>query len=124
MNGDIELLVLAGGFGTRLRSAVPEVPKPLAPVADQPFLFYLVESWLAQGVTKLIFLLHHKAKNIEDFLQELKARGLLKHCEVQTLTEPEPLGTGGRPASHDGERAGRIPGVTGLKRVPLASCQC
>jgi D-glycero-alpha-D-manno-heptose 1-phosphate guanylyltransferase len=89
------LLVLAGGFGTRLRSVVGDVPKPLAPVADQPFLYYLIESWLAQGVTKLIFLLHHKAKNIEDFLRELKAQGLLNNCEVQTLTEPEPLGTGG-----------------------------
>jgi D-glycero-alpha-D-manno-heptose 1-phosphate guanylyltransferase len=89
------LLVLAGGFGTRLLSAVGEVPKPLAPVANRPFLHYLVESWLSQGVTSLVFLLHHKAKSIEDFLQSLKARGLLKNCVVQTLTEPDPLGTGG-----------------------------
>lgn len=95
MNRPTELLVLAGGFGTRLRSAVGVVPKPLAPVGDRPFLYYLVENWVHQGVSKMAFLLHHKSKYIEDYLRELKAEGRLKNCDVQALTEPEPLGTGG-----------------------------
>lgn len=36
-------LILAGGFGTRLRSVVENVPKPLAPVGETPFLFYCLE---------------------------------------------------------------------------------
>ena len=43
----------------------------------------------------MTFLLHHKAKYIEDYLRDLKAEGRLENCAVQTLTEPEPLGTGG-----------------------------
>ena len=91
----INLLVLAGGFGTRLRSVVSEVPKPLAPVIGRPFLHYLIEGWVKQGVTHLTFLLHHQADLIETFLELQKSDGLLKGCEVRTLLEPQPLGTGG-----------------------------
>lgn len=89
------LIVLAGGFGTRLRSAVSDVPKPLAPVVDRPFLHYLIETWVAQGVTELTFLLHHQAELIEDFVAHQKAEGRFKDCEVRIVTEPQPLGTGG-----------------------------
>ena len=89
------LLVLAGGFGTRLRSAVADVPKPLAPVEGQPYLGYLIDSWIAQGVRSMTFLLHHQAELIEDFVRELESEGRLKGCEIRFLVEPEPLGTGG-----------------------------
>ena len=90
-----QLLVLAGGFGTRLRSVVSEVPKPLAPVRHKPFLYYLVEQWMAQGVRSFTFLLHHEAERIEYFLDSEKREGILTGCELRTLTEPQPLGTGG-----------------------------
>lgn len=95
MNGPTEILVLAGGFGTRLRSAVGEVPKPLAPIDSQPFLYFLIENWLRQGVSGLTFLLHHKSEQIESYLEELELAGKFKECRVRTLTEPKPLGTGG-----------------------------
>lgn len=90
-----DLLVLAGGFGTRLRSAVSDVPKPLAPVCNKPYLYYLIESWIAQGVASLTFLLHHQANLIEEFLKLEKRKGILRDCELRMLIEPEPLGTGG-----------------------------
>jgi D-glycero-alpha-D-manno-heptose 1-phosphate guanylyltransferase len=90
-----QLLVLAGGFGTRLRSAVSDVPKPLAPVAGQPYLAYLIDSWVAQGVRSMTFLLHHQADFIEEFVSELARGDRLQGCEVRFLVEPEPLGTGG-----------------------------
>jgi NDP-sugar pyrophosphorylase family protein len=90
-----EMLVLAGGFGTRLRGVVAHVPKPLAPVVDRPFLYYLVDNWFQQGVRRLTFLLHHQAALIERFLEEKKSEGHWRECEIRTLTEPNPLGTGG-----------------------------
>lgn len=93
------LLVLAGGFGTRLRSAVADVPKPLAPVAGRPYLYYLLESWVSQGVREFIFLLHHQAGLIEDFLQSEATAGLLQGCKVRTVTEAKPMGTGGAVAN-------------------------
>ncbi len=89
------LVVLAGGFGTRLRSVVSEVPKPLAPVAGRPYLHYLIEQWLEQGVDRLIFLLHHQAELIKDSLALAYKEGGFGGCELTTLTEPVPMGTGG-----------------------------
>lgn len=91
----INMLVLAGGFGARLSSVVSDVPKPLAPVMDRPYLHYLIESWVAQGVTSLTFLLHHKAELIRAFLKLQQSEGRLMGCKVDALTEPQPLGTGG-----------------------------
>ena len=92
---DPHLLVLAGGFGTRLRSVVSDVPKPLAPVEGYPYLGYLIDSWVAQGVRSLTFLLHHQAGMIEDFVRGVERAGRLQGCEIRFLVEPEPMGTGG-----------------------------
>jgi D-glycero-alpha-D-manno-heptose 1-phosphate guanylyltransferase len=91
----IHLLVLAGGFGTRLRSVVSEVPKPLAPMAGKPFLHYLMQTWIEQGVTELSFLLHHQADLVQVFLTAEEEKGRLQGCKVRTLCEPQPMGTGG-----------------------------
>lgn len=92
---DVHLLVLAGGFGTRLRSVVAEVPKPLAPIEGRPFLEYLVESWVEQGITRFTFLLHHQADLIEAFLDARKGDRRFRDSEFHTLCEPQPMGTGG-----------------------------
>jgi D-glycero-alpha-D-manno-heptose 1-phosphate guanylyltransferase len=90
----MKLLVLAGGFGTRLRSVVSNVPKALAPVGNVSFLYLQLEHWIAQGVGSFVFLLHHQADLIIGFLQEEQS-GLLKDCDIQWLVEPTPMDTGG-----------------------------
>jgi NDP-sugar pyrophosphorylase family protein len=90
----MRLLVLAGGFGTRLRSAVADIPKALAPVGDVPFLQLQIDHWLAQGIRKFAFLLHHQADQIIDFLRG-QLDGQLKNCQVDWLVEMVPLDTGG-----------------------------
>ncbi|WP_162142353.1 sugar phosphate nucleotidyltransferase [Laribacter hongkongensis] len=90
----MKLLVLAGGFGTRLQSMLPGIPKALAPVGEVPFLELQLENWVAQGVRSFVFLLHHQADQITGFLGTVK-NGLLKDCEVMSLVEPAPMDTGG-----------------------------
>ena len=90
----MRLFVLAGGFGTRLKTAVPDVPKALAPIGGIHFLKLQLEHWLAQGLFEFTFLLHHQADQIISFLQEQKG-GLLKDCQVDWLIEPVPMDTGG-----------------------------
>jgi NDP-sugar pyrophosphorylase family protein len=90
----MKMLVLAGGFGTRLRSVVSNVPKALAPVGNVSFLYLQLEHWIAQGVGSFVFLLHHQADLIIGFLQEEQS-GLLKDCDIQWLVEPTPMDTGG-----------------------------
>lgn len=89
------LVVLAGGFGTRLRSAVADVPKPLAPVGGRPFLHFLIDNWLQQGVTRMTYLLHHQAALVQNFLQLEDGAGRLGQCRVESLAENRPMGTGG-----------------------------
>lgn len=90
----MKMLVLAGGFGTRLQSAVPGIPKALAPINDVPFLRLQIEHWVDQGVRSFVFLLHHQASMIIDFLQA-EQYASLSDSEVRWLVEPVAMGTGG-----------------------------
>lgn len=89
-----KLFVLAGGFGTRLKNSIPNVPKPLAPIGQNPFLELQIKNWISQGINSFIFLLHHQADLIVDFLI-CKRDSLLKNCEVSWVIEKTPLDTGG-----------------------------
>jgi NDP-sugar pyrophosphorylase family protein len=89
------LLVLAGGMGTRLRSVLADVPKPLAPINGTPFLHFLMRHWRAQGIRDMVFLLRHQADMMEEFLKQEQQQDYMHHCAVSTVTEPEALGTGG-----------------------------
>jgi hypothetical protein len=48
-----EAIILAGGLGTRLRSAVPDLPKCMAPVAGKPFMSYVINYYQAAGHRKI-----------------------------------------------------------------------
>ena len=94
----MKMLVLAGGFGTRLQSVVAEVPKAMAPVGSVPFLSLQIQHWIDQGVRVFVFLLHHQADQIISFLETEKSR-LLKNCKVQYVRELLPMDTGGAVAN-------------------------
>lgn len=85
-----EAIILAGGLGTRLRSAVPDLPKCMAPVNGKPFLSFLISYLRQQGVQSFIFSLGYRHEVIELFLKS-SYPGLSYKCSV----EEEPLGTGG-----------------------------
>jgi D-glycero-alpha-D-manno-heptose 1-phosphate guanylyltransferase len=93
------LYILAGGLGTRLRSVVSSVPKPLAPVHGKPFLQYLIEDWLDQGAADFVFLVHYQAELIGEFVQALFATEPFRHCRARIVVEPALLGTGGAVAN-------------------------
>lgn len=85
-----EAIILAGGLGTRLREAVPDLPKSMAPVADRPFLSFVIDYLRMQGVQRFVFSLGYKWGVIEEFLQ--KEYPTLDYTSV---IEDAPLGTGG-----------------------------
>ena len=58
----MEAIILAGGLGTRLRSVVSDVPKPMAPVAGRPFLEHLMRPWTTRGVRRFILSVGYSAK--------------------------------------------------------------
>jgi D-glycero-alpha-D-manno-heptose 1-phosphate guanylyltransferase len=83
-------IVLAGGQGTRLRSAVRGVPKPMAPIAGRPFLAYLLALLERNGITDVVIAAGYLGEQI---VQEFGPRhGTLR---LRYAVEREPLGTGG-----------------------------
>jgi D-glycero-alpha-D-manno-heptose 1-phosphate guanylyltransferase len=85
-----EAIILAGGLGTRLREAVPDLPKCMAPVAGRPFLSFVIDYLRMQGVQRFIFSLGYKWGEIESYLTQHYPT-----LDYATVIEEEPLGTGG-----------------------------
>lgn len=90
VNTDVEAIILAGGFGTRLRTVVSDLPKCMAPVAGKPFLCYVIDQLQQQGIKKFIFSLGYMSEVIQTFLQENYPA-----LDYQLSIEEDPLGTGG-----------------------------
>ena len=86
-----QAVFLVGGLGTRLGELTRTTPKPLMDVAGRPFLAWLAESVVRQGVTELLFLSGHLAPQIERAMAPFARQGL----RVGYCVEPQPLGTGG-----------------------------
>jgi D-glycero-alpha-D-manno-heptose 1-phosphate guanylyltransferase len=83
-------IILAGGLGTRLKKAVPNLPKPMAPILGRPFLEYQMDYWIGQGVNKFILSIGYLNQAItEHFGGEYRA------ASIDYLIEDKPLGTGG-----------------------------
>lgn len=86
----MEAIVLAGGFGTRLKQVVPDWPKAMAPVAGRPFLEIMLTLLAQKGFQRVILSLGHMAETIVSHFGNQFA-GMELVCEV----EHTPLGTGG-----------------------------
>ena len=89
----MKVVILAGGLGTRLRSVVNDVPKPLAPINGTPFLALMLEALHRQGIDEIILSIGYMAETFDSFLNEIRAS--FPRLTVETLVEPERLGTGG-----------------------------
>lgn len=83
-------IILAGGMGTRLKSVISDVPKPMAPVQGRPFLEILMTYWRKQGIEHFILSVGHLAHIIQDHFGDR-----WQDCQISYSVETEPLGTGG-----------------------------
>ena len=82
-----QAVILAGGFGTRLSHVVSDVPKPMAPIQDKPFLDYIITTLKQQGFDGFFFLTGYKSEIIENYYKDLD--------NVHFIKEETALGTGG-----------------------------
>lgn len=86
----MEAIVIAGGFGTRLRQIIADVPKPMAPIAGRPFLEILLNSLARKGFKRVILSLGFMAEKISSYFGKQHAG-----MELIYVVENQPLGTGG-----------------------------
>lgn len=86
-----DVVILAGGLGTRLKSVSGDIPKPMVDVSGVPFLYRLMKYLEAQGVQRIILSLSYKA----DYIIDRVVNDNPVSCDVDFVIENEPLGTGG-----------------------------
>lgn len=88
----MEAIILAGGFGTRLKHIVSDVPKPMAPIDDKgtPFLGRLLDMIKAEGITRVILSTGYKSECIEKYFGSY-----YNGMEIVYSVEDTPLFTGG-----------------------------
>lgn len=85
-----EAIILAGGRGTRLQSVINQIPKPMAPIGEQPFLSLLLDYLKKQGIEKVVLSVGYMYEKIQEVYGD-EYKGL----SISYSIEKEPLGTGG-----------------------------
>ena len=86
----MQVVVLAGGFGTRLRPWTYEIPKPILPMLDKTLLEHVVEVVPSDKVDEVVVAGGYKVDDIEAYFKEADVS-----YDVRIVKETEPLGTGG-----------------------------
>ena len=87
-------IVLAAGFGTRMRPLTLSRPKPLLPVMGEPMLARILDMLVSWGIEDIAVNAHYLADQIEDFVKEYQGEGG-KGVKITVSRENEILGTGG-----------------------------
>src|ERR1700752_2462097 len=85
-----EAIILAGGFGTRLREVIQDLPKPMAPVNNKPFLDYTLKYLAHYGIKKTVLSVGYLSEKII-----AQYGNSFADMELAYSVEEEPLGTGG-----------------------------
>lgn len=86
-----QVVILAGGLGTRLRPLTEKCPKPMVPVAGEPFLHWQILDLKEQGYTDVILLVAYLGEQVREHFGDGSKYGM----NISYSFEPEPLGTGG-----------------------------
>jgi D-glycero-alpha-D-manno-heptose 1-phosphate guanylyltransferase len=84
-------VILAGGAGTRVQHLIPDIPKPMVPVAGRPFLEWVVRYLAKQGIRDVTISTGYRAGHIAEHFDRFRIPGMSIRCRP----EPQPLGTAG-----------------------------
>jgi len=87
----MKALLLAGGFGTRMRPLTERLPKPMAPVGNRPWLEHLIAGLKEQGIREIVIAVKHYPERIIDYFGDGRKLGV----DIRYTHEPVPLGTAG-----------------------------
>ena len=88
---DNTVLLMAGGFGTRLMPLTDSCPKPLLKVGEKPIIQTIIENFMEYGFNNFVISTYYKSEMVKDFLGD----GKNMNCSIEYLEEESPLGTAG-----------------------------
>ncbi len=86
-----QVILAAGGKGTRIQSLNDSVPKPMIPICGKPIIQWEIESLISQGYTEFIITVSYKKESIMDYLGDGTGFG----CHIEYYVEEWPLGNFG-----------------------------
>jgi mannose-1-phosphate guanylyltransferase / phosphomannomutase len=87
----MQAVVMAGGFGTRLRPLTANIPKPMTPLLNKPIIEHIIELLKQHNITDLILILYHQAEVIKDYFKDGKKFGV----NIQYVKPDADYGTAG-----------------------------
>ncbi len=87
----MQAVIMAGGYGTRLKPLTNELPKPMVPIIDKPIINYIINTLKKYGITDIIVTLGYKPERIIDYLGDGSDLGVKVRYSVENI----PLGTAG-----------------------------
>ena len=87
----MQAVIMAGGFGTRLRPITCSVPKPMAPMANKPMLCHIINLLKQYKIDDLTMLLYYQPEIIKDYFKDGKKFGV----DIKYLRPESDLGTAG-----------------------------
>ncbi|KAF0132847.1 MAG: mannose-1-phosphate guanylyltransferase [Candidatus Saganbacteria bacterium] len=87
----MKAVIIAGGFGTRLKPLTLNTPKPIVPVANRRFIMHQIELLIQHGADEVIVNLHYLSDDIKQMLGDGSQWGIKIHYSI----EDHPLGTAG-----------------------------
>lgn len=93
-NNSLEVIVLAGGLGTRLREIIPDRQKVVAPIGGTPILEIILKKLFDANVKRVILCVGYLKETVVEFIRE-EAKKDPRFLKVEFSEENEPLGTGG-----------------------------
>jgi mannose-1-phosphate guanylyltransferase len=94
VNHVVNAIILAGGYGTRLRPITCSIPKPMLPVVNKPLLSFIISKLVDEmpGMNKVVIAVNYRANDISAYFKERKGDW---NCEIHVVDEKKPMGTGG-----------------------------
>ena len=87
----VSAVVMAGGYGARLRPLTNEIPKPMLPIGDKPVVEHIIDRLRSYGVQQVYMATHYKAEAFSDHFGDGRAFGV----QIDYIQEEEPRGTAG-----------------------------
>jgi len=88
---EVGVIILGGGYGTRIKKELGKKPKPLAIVSKKPFLYWIIQFLMKQGLSNIIIATHYAHEQINNYIDQMNVNGL----NISSVYENFPLGTGG-----------------------------
>lgn len=90
-DSSVQVVIMAGGTGSRLSPLTDEMPKPMLPVGDRPLMEHIIEQLRDTGIKHVNLAVHHQSERISDHFGDGHDFGI----EISYVTEDRPLGTAG-----------------------------